>query len=369
MATKNKRAKKRKNLVNVDTVEFDLKGMDFKNCSDKEVNLIDTRTGQITSRYGNYVGIKKKSGAHKLMVRTMESGEKFLRILGSPFAYECGQNLYTCGDVLRGCRIAINAAIKNFGIQPSSEMRSSWLLGNFNLNRVDLAVNFRLSSEAEVIEVLKQLRRQLGERGVNSRIFAHSFYYQPKGGKEYSMIFYAKGAHLRRLKNYQKMAEKEKLVAEAECILRVELRLNAGELRKLGLEKASSWTPETANKVFGKYMSRMKFLEVTSGIVTDEELEALPSRLRPVLVAHKAGLSLSRVYPKRTLQRHMKDFRDLKIDLRCPNQPNQRAVSLPSLLRPGRAISSPPKWMVDAKMVPKPRRARARLSRKVGRKG
>lgn len=338
-------------MVNVDTIELELEGMNFENPSPQEVTLVDRGTGEIRDRYGNRVYMEGKNGAHRMSVRTKNSGRK-LCISGSPFAYMYGQNIFTDSDVLRGCQIAIKKAIKKYNINPPPELLARWLSGDFILTRVDLAVNFRLDSEAEVLEILKQIRRQLIEQVGPTRTSGTSVYWDPKNGKEYLIGFYAKGPQLRRAKRYKKLKGRDKLIAEAETILRVEVRLRASELHKHGLIKASAWESDSASKVFRAYMGSLKILNVTSGVVTDKELEILPNNFRHVLTVHKAGVDLTRIYAPRSVQRYRSHFRKLGIDLRCPNQDVGSITQLPKCLSPKKVINEPPQWMIDAKLVP-----------------
>jgi len=68
-------------------------------------------------------------------------------------------------------------------------------------------------------------------------------------------------------------------------------------------------------------------------------------RLKPVLALHKAGYDLSQIYSAGTVRNHLKTFRKMGIDLRCPNQPKNEVLPLPKLLSPKKAIRRAPKWM------------------------
>jgi II/X family phage/plasmid replication protein len=341
---------KSKYSINVDTIEFFITGMDFKNPSSFSAELIDEEDGVVIAKYGNRVFMNGNGGIHRMSVRMMNSGKE-LHFSGSPFACVRKQNLYTSDDVVRGCRIAIKKAMKQFGINPPSDLLRKWLTGDVILKRVDLAVNFRLSSKKKVIEVLRQLRDQLIGRNASLNIVGHSVCWNPRSGKQYSMVFYPKGVQLRSSGRYKKHPYLEELVGEAENILRVELRLRSSELRLLSLSKASDWNSEIAREIFLKYFSKLKFLSVTSGVVTEKELSKLPSRLRVVLALHKSGVNLRQIFHKRTLQRHMSHFRGMGIDLRVPNQQEGVALNLCEILSVKRAVSAAPDWMVKAGMA------------------
>jgi II/X family phage/plasmid replication protein len=329
--------------VNIDTVDFSVQGMRF-HLPDAITARVTNTDGEILDQYQNRKAVIGQHGVHPVHVRTARDGKE-LQIQGSPYAFLFGQNVYTASDLSHACLATLERVCKEFDIQPDPKLKSRWQQGDIELHRVDLAVNFRLDSEQEVKAVIRQIGRQLLEQGRTVKVVGDSAYWTPKSGKVFVMAFYAKGPQMRRSKRIKKLDDHETLVADAATMLRAELRLRASALRELGLEKLSAWQPDTALNVFKQYMKKLKFLNVTSGRLEKEELDALPSRLRPVLALHKAGENLDDIFEPRTLQRHRRDFREFGIDLRCPNQADAVTVSLPRMLSPKKVIPKPPRWL------------------------
>ena len=226
MSKKTGKSKKRKLLVNVDTTDFWVSGIDFENPSSEEATLVNKDTGEIRDRYGNREYMSGKNGVHNMSVRMKNSGKK-LCFSGSSYARVKSQNLYTSGNVLKACVIAVKRAMHVYKIVPPQEVQDKWFAGDINLTRVDLAVNFRMRSEAEVRDVLDQIRWQLKGKNVTTKTSGTSVCWAPRDGKKYSVGFYAKGTQLRRSKQYRRHPERDRLVAEAETILRVEVRLRS----------------------------------------------------------------------------------------------------------------------------------------------
>jgi len=336
--------------VNIDTVEFSLRGMEFVIPGAKNVTLRDPH-GHKIMEYGNRVPMKGKFDAHNIHVRTKESG-RVLEFEGSLFAFLHGQNIYTSDNLSQACRKVIKRVMVIFKLKPPEELQQQWFAGDISLQRIDLAVNFLLRSESEVVGVLKQIRRQLVEQHGVTRTCGTSVYWAPRDGVKYSISFYAKGAQMRRSKKYVKLPGHDVLLKECENILRMEVRLRASELRELGLDQVGAWKEGTAEKVFRKYMGKLKLLSVTRGPISDEELEMIPDRMRPVYALHKAGVALDKLYSTRSCQRHVSTFKQLGIDLRCPNQPIDAIKSLKRFLSPKKVINDAPEWMKDAGIVP-----------------
>ncbi|MBL0011212.1 MAG: hypothetical protein IPP22_09870 [Nitrosomonas sp.] len=314
--------------------------------------MVISEDGEIRNTYQNRVLIPGKYGTHTLAVRTKDSG-KVLSISGSPYAYLHGQNVYTASDMQTATYESLKAVRLKLGLKSTKAQRKKWLEGDIYLERVDLAINIRVGSEAEAISTLRQIRRQLEEQRGSTRTNGTTVYWAPKNGKEFSISFYAKGPQMRQQKRFVTLPERDKLLEECGTILRIELRLQARELRKLGLDKVSAWDDQTAEKVIRQYLrEKIKLFSVTSGLVTKKELSKLPSRLRAVLALHKSGVELTDIYPKRTLQRHRSDFKKLGIDLLCPNQPKGTVIPLKTVISPKTSIKEAPEWMVKAELVP-----------------
>lgn len=341
-------------LVNIDTVEFSVKEDEENsfNLPNTTKAVVISEDGEIRNTYQNRVLIPGKYGTHTLAVRTKDSG-KVLSISGSPYAYLYGQNVFSLPKMRTVIYKCLKSIRLKLGLKSTEAQRQKWRDGDIYLERVDLAVNFRMKSEKDVIRALKQIRRQLGEQRGSTRTNGTTVDLAPKNGKEYSICFYAKGPQMRQQKRFMALPDRDKLLEECETILRIELRLRAPELRKLGLDKVSAWDDQTAEKVFRQYIrQKIKLFSVTSGPVTEEELSKLPNRLRAVLALHKSGVELTDIYPKRTLQRHRSDFKKLGIDLLCPNQPKGTAIPLKTVISPRTSIKKAPEWMVKAELVP-----------------
>ena len=339
--------------INIDTVEFSI-------FSDRNTFAIPNATtatvtnsdGEILDRYQNRKAISGKHGTHSLHARTLHSGSQ-LKIEGSPYANHYGQNIFTSFDMPKAVSMAINAVTENLGFQYSDEQKSRWISDGVELHRVDLAANFILQSEKECNIILKQLRRQLIEQHGTTRSSGTTVYWSPKNGKEYSIAIYAKGAQMRQLRRFDNFPSKSDIVRECARILRVEVRLRAPALKKLNLNKTSAWTDKSAQHAFAKYMRFLRIFSITSGAITDKELNSLPHRrLRPVLALHKHGCDLSMIYSESTLKRHLHDFRRLGIDLACPSQPAETTRSLTRILSPKRAAGCAPLWMQKDGLAP-----------------
>lgn len=122
--------------VNIDTVDFSVDGENgsfvIPNTTSAQVISPD---GEILTSYQNRVAIPGKFGAHKLSVRTLNSGAK-LEVQGSPYATLYGQNVFTSSDLKTGVLDALKKVCKTFRISPTKEQKQRWSAGDIDLERV-----------------------------------------------------------------------------------------------------------------------------------------------------------------------------------------------------------------------------------------
>lgn len=341
--------------VNIDTVEYSISGDEnrFEIAGATRVRVIGSE-GEILDGYQNRVNVPGKYVAHSSKIRSMNSGRK-LKVEGPLCASMYGQNIYTTSNLRNLVVPHLKHISRKFKLKPTPVEKTKWENGDINLHRIDLAANFRLESESEVLGVINQIKHQLAAQGRAARIYDSSVMWTPRDGKYFSICIYAKGPQMRRSKRFNQLAEtdKHRLYAECETILRIEVRLREPELRNLGLSKVSDWDENSAQKVFSSYMKKLNFLNITSGPFLAEEIKPLPGRLRAPWALHKMGANLSLIFNPRTLQRHLSAFRNLGIDLKCPNQDATTAVKpLNKVLSPRKAIKAAPKWMKLAGLAP-----------------
>jgi II/X family phage/plasmid replication protein len=229
--------------IEIDTVNFSVIAQkETFNIPDATIANVISQDGVLLDSFQNRKSVSGKFGAHALNVRTLHCGSE-LKVEGSPFAYRYGQNLFTSSNIKLLVREALLEVCKIVDSKATEAQMKEWLAGDIELHRVDLAVNFRLESEAMCVSVLRQIRRQLEEQGGSTRSSGTTIYWIPKDGEEYTIVFYAKGPQMRRLKRYDRMPYKARLIAESANILRVEIRVAPLGLRNHSLNRLSVLAP------------------------------------------------------------------------------------------------------------------------------
>jgi hypothetical protein len=339
--------------VNIDTVDFSMDEITLE-IPDTVSALITAPDGEILQLRTNRKAIPAIESGPPLYIRYAShpgTPTGTLSVQGSPYAHLYGQNVWTSDSVQDAISPAIRRIFKHLNTPINKTLSARLKAGDVKLNRIDLAVNFRLEYEEDVNFALKQIKHLLASQHCQSHLHQRYAALAPQGSKNYMISAYAKGSQVQSSKNID-LEIRDRLAKTCARILRIEVRLRAPELRKLGLTSVSNWSAETAQEVFRKYFHRFPLGGITFGALTPEDFEGISLRMRPVLALHKLGIDSKLIYADPTRARHKTYFRDLGINLDCPNF-SESGFPLVDMLSHSGAIPRTPKWLIDAGMAPK----------------
>lgn len=332
--------------INFDTVIFEIPEVKIELEKTTYLHVI-ANGDELVKRISNRKHIDGSKKKHRVSIRSNEFKNALL-ISGALHGFLYGQNVFTTSNLRRLCFETIREIRKKIHFYVSDIAREKWLAGDINILRIDVAKNFKFKSDEEALEILKQIRIQLASQNFVTKMNMTSAQWAPQNGAKYSVVFYAKGPQLERI---TKENEKEmmRLVDECDGVIRVEVRLLHGELKKLNLDKLSAWNFDTPEYIFNKYFSRVPLLNVTSDLITKDELDKFPKYMRTAMALHKAGIDLSLLYASGHVKRIRGYFRKEGIDFRCKSQ-KKTSVLLKDLFVDSRKMKIP-KWLKKVKML------------------
>jgi hypothetical protein len=311
--------------------------------------VVKSSNGETVKTIGNRVKIMGKYGIHTFHVRVLENG-KILEIEGAISASLYGQNAFGSNSLARVMKRIIKLVIRKLGLTPPLKLIKEWMQGKFTIVRIDVAVNFQFQSEVEVHDVIKQSARQLLENDKHMSNYRTTTIYQPRGGKDYSISFYGKGAQMRCSNTANKLSDHDKLIQECDRILRLELRLQSNELKLLGLNIARVWSQSTPMEVINTYTARLDFLRFNTGAIAEDKLVGVSNPMLQTLALYAAGKNWGKNLSPRTVQRRLAEGKQLNLDLRCPPPANGSTRSIFETLSD--KVMTTPKWMIDAGIAP-----------------
>lgn len=338
--------------VNISSMEAEARVYDigFNTLEALTVNVVN-EDGEILDSYQHKVELLGKDNLHSLQIRTKDFGD-VLNIRGAYFAFLFGQNVFTVSKPQLLVKKVFAKVVSECDFKIPEATLKKFYSGDIQLNKIDLAVNYRFESEEKLIEAFTQIKRQLVEMGSTVTAYDKNVKWTPQKDREYSISFYAKGPKMRRIRKHDMMDWANALYSECSNILRVEIRVRYKGLWKMGLDVLSNWKDGDSERLYQHYFKKLPNIVITSLSLDYKDLSKLPSKLKPVLALHESGVDIARVFKKSTLQRHKRWFKQTGINLSKPNH-KLEVKPLKDVISPKNAIKDTPEWMRKVGIFPK----------------
>jgi II/X family phage/plasmid replication protein len=293
-------------------------------------------------------------------VRSTEfDGDRFVKlsVTGSPAKFFQGHNLFGSTDVQALGAELVLAVCRARGIVLSVGEVAALNAGLFHLSRVDLTGMYRVGSQADVEACIRSL-------GLTGKTRHGMGALHPSG----TTVVFGKGSRRWSLTVYNKLKEllrsghelpldldgREALLAYAEGMIRVELRLLSLELRERGLNLASAWEDDTPQALLSEHLSRLSLPEQV--IVSTELAQSLPPRLAAAYQAWVGGSDLRSVLSRATFYRYRAELLHLVgVDIALPVRPQGAQVI--NFRRVIEAVPAEvPEWAIGTPLYFEPRR-------------
>ena len=276
----------------------------------------------------------------------VSTGDGFLNISGNPSKFLQGHNLFGSDD-LNGLVIETMIRLCNFLKLPVHTADfEAWKLGNYTLQRVDIAYMYSLGSRANVRSWIRSAEFQSKSRHGRPMMKGGTLYWG-KHSRRWAMKAYGKADEVSSTKEHKLPIEipcRDELLDYAEDKLRLELVLRSMQLKDLNLSKSSAWYPNTPAKMHAIFMESIDMsnqFTLAESTITD-----FPARLVAVYRLWKNGEDLRAMYPKNTFYRSRRQLLEFDIDIAII-QPkfSGNVIPLVQALRP-EAIANIPEWAV-----------------------
>ena len=186
------------------------------------------------------------------------------------------------------------------------------------LEEVALVRHVRCPSGVEPPQLIDALQRRGALNGVTGIHHVPGETYTCSTYKrEYSVSFYWKEREMEATTGRDTVHSKYDLLRDhvAGCV-RVEVRVRAGLLKKLGLDYIVNWKRATADQVVSSMLDRLHFLWVQPfGLRQQAALSGLPKALGRVVALAQAGEDLKKHFAPSSISRFRRQAREFRIDL------------------------------------------------------
>ncbi|MCE5255001.1 MAG: phage/plasmid replication protein, II/X family [Actinomycetia bacterium] len=275
--------------------------------------------GEIFRESASYADVLGPHG-HAL-VRTYDlTGRQSLDIKFCPGKYFQGHNAFASGNLVGLVVAGVRDVVERLGLTLPEEEMARLLAGDVDLHEVHCTAMIDLGSESAVENALYYIYR-----GRHQRL-------RGPGKHEGTPTFGTGGSH--QLKFYNKHREMSTGDRWGENYadglrdgvfdwtlgkLRVEVCLKRRKLRKLGLQKASSWSEETPGRIVREQLELMRVNE-TAGLSPEAENRLTSAEYR-VYQAWKSGADWKRMFKSSTSRKnYRRRLLKLGIDISVPYQ-------------------------------------------------
>lgn len=276
--------------------------------------------GPVEPAYNRPVALEG-SYSSKLAVQAMGGR---LYVSGNPVKWLTGQNVAGTNDLGNLIRRTVREVVSRLGLVDCFHMHLALRDGDVNLTRVDCTFAYQVGSDDDVVAWLMAMERSCDVRfrgrghfdpGMCSLMFGLKLEEgkKPKASRLSTFKFYNK---------FREMAvhpptccpEVAAQLREKICgTVRGEACYRALELKTYGKDKLKAWTETTALELHREWTGKMNMTEKVE-LKTEEEKE-LPRRLQATYHLWRKGVDLRGMLSKPTFYRHLRDLRELGIDI------------------------------------------------------
>lgn len=285
-------------------------------------------------------------GSFSQTTRVITSSEGKVYVDGNPSKFLQGHNLFGSDDLRALVPAFMHQICSRIGITPSEADIESWVDGNYELKRVDIARMYALPNRASVRSWIRAAELQSVSRH-GRPIRTSGTVYWGKHSRRWSMKAYAKGDEISVPKHTLPVIipYRDELTDYADNKLRIELVLRSTQLKEMGAGWGYNWTEGDSLRIHQTYLDTIKMSEQMT--LNMDSLDGLPGRLQLVYQSWKRGDDLRAMLPKKTYYRYRTELLKHGIDINVQQVcDHSNVIPLIRALRP-EAVTHVPEWALE----------------------
>ena len=232
---------------------------------------------------------------------------------GNPSKFLQGHNVFGSDNLLSLVFDTYVQILKSLDLTPNIRDLHDVKVGSYTLSRVDVNYSYELPSRADVLAWIRAAEYTSKTRHGRPSSKGGTLYWG-KTSKRWALKAYSKGEEIEVIKH--KLPDKllgTPLSKWADNKLRIELVLRSTELDDIKLKYAAAWAHMSVKKLFMIYLERLDMSQKVA--LSDQQLDALPQRLKSTYILWRSGHDLRSTLPKTTYYRHRKEFIEQGINI------------------------------------------------------
>jgi II/X family phage/plasmid replication protein len=296
-------------------------------------------------------------GSYDAKMHVIARGDNMITIHGNPCKFIQGHNLFGSDDLVGLVTEVMKRICKALAIPVVLKDLRSWLEGNYQLNRVDIAYMYSLGSRANVKAWLRAAEFQSKSR--HGRPLARgTTVYWGKHSRRWAIKAYGKADEISSTKEHKlppELPHRDRLADFAEDKLRIELVLRSMQLKDLPfLKLARMWYADVPAGLHAHFLGSIDMSDQFT--LPPETVRDLKPRLVGIYRLWENGEDLRAMYPKNSFYRYRRELLAHGIDIAIV-QPKRtdNVVPLVRALRP-QAMADVPQWARDTELYFEPKR-------------
>ncbi len=276
-----------------------------------------------------------------------------LYIHGNPAKFLQGHNVFGSDDVT-GLATEVLTRLTDQLDVPADIAIARARRGEFSVKRIDITRSYQFADRAEVQAVLSTLAIKSRSRMGRAQTAGGTVYHGKKS-RRHTLKFYCKGEELEAGKKHRLPDELAVTGIKdfAENLLRAELTLRSKELKELGLEKGSDFTPSVIRRLYDEYFSRIEMS--TQATIPSQELMHMRRAIRDSYLLWQNGIDVRPSMSKPTFYRHRHELLGYGVDIAIPNE-NVECQVIPMFRQVVGTPVEVPAWAYEQGLIFDPKR-------------
>ena len=256
------------------------------------------------------------TGSHDSSISIRSLTPQTIEISGNPAKWLQGHNLFGSNDLRLLMWVFFNRLIEfyDIGLNPTIQDLEGIKEGRYTVSRVDINETWLLKNRADVMAWIRAAGEKMSMPYRGKGVFSGDTLYWGKGSKYFYLKCYSKGDEIHGKKsNFPEALKIPQMLDYAERALRLELVLCSKALREWHINMPCVWSEDMPKMLL---LTHVRGLEMSNQfMLSDDVLDALPTKLRAYYKLWLMGEDLRIDLPKRTYYRIRKELKEYDIDI------------------------------------------------------
>ncbi len=261
--------------------------------------------------------IKVRNYNTSLSVHSKQNGA-LIEVSGNFVKFMQGHNIFGTNDLQGLCRDVLLELTKRLGITLTQSDLNDVIQGNYKVQCVDIAGNYRLKSHDEVPKVIRGIEMHARDLGEDVSNYGRETVYFNQHNKNKALKFYDKSAELSKHPLPMDLPERERLLEYSKNLVRAELTLGAAELKRNSLNMGHRWTVKIARQLLCDAVASSAVGGKIKRILLPTEYDELPNAYRLTYRLWVHGDDIRSLFDIQKFRRHRRALQNYKIDIAKP---------------------------------------------------